>query len=283
MPAAVAMNTVTFTLARAVGPIMGALAVEHLGIGAAFGLNASSYLLLFFALTVVRPRPVQAGAMKKRASLRDAWKGLRGDTTSLLMLIVVACVAISGDPVNTLTPQFATQTFHQPATGLGLLIGAFGFGSVIAAFVAKRMGGARGTMAVMLLMGLATVGLGLAVNMWLAMTALCVAGFGFLAAQTNATVQLQARVSEQERGRVMALWGVAWLGTRPIASLIDGAVADLAGVRVAATVMALPVLLGLALFALVQRAAGRARGKSGDLAGIEADDLAGTEARDPEG
>jgi hypothetical protein len=60
-------------------------------------------------------------------------------------------------------------------------------------------------------------------------------------------------------------------------------VADLAGVRVAATVMALPVLLGLALFALVQRAAGRARGKSDDLAGIEADDLAGTEARDPEG
>jgi MFS family permease len=262
MPAAVAMNTVTFTLARAVGPILGALAVTHLGISAAFGLNASSYLLMFFALTLVRPRPVQAGAKKRRASLRSAWRGVRGDSTSLLMLIVVACVAISGDPVNTLTPEFATRTFHQPATGLGLLIGAFGFGSVIAAFVAKRIGGARGTMAVMFLMGLATIGLGFAVNMWMAMAMLCVAGFGFLAAQTNATVQLQARVSEQERGRVMALWGVAWLGTRPIASLIDGAVADLAGVRAAAMVMALPVLLGLVLFGLVQRAVGQARDKA---------------------
>lgn len=292
MPAAVAMNTVTFTLARAIGPILGALAVTHLGIAAAFGLNASSYLLMFCALTVVRPRPVQAGAgaKKKRASLRSAWRSVRGDSTSLLMLIVVACVAISGDPVNTLTPEFATRTFHQPDTGLGLLIGAFGFGSVIAAFVAKRIGGARGTMAVMLLMGLATIGLGFAVNMWMAMAMLCVAGFGFLAAQTNATVRLQARVSEQERGRVMALWGVAWLGTRPIASLIDGAVADLAGVRAAAMVMALPVLLGLVLFGLVQRAVGRGRTGADGPAGADdpagADGPAGTddtaaEANDP--
>jgi MFS family permease len=265
MPTAVAMNTVTFTLARAIGPILGALAVDHLGIPVAFGLNASSYLLLLCALAVVRPRPVQAGVKKKQATLRATWSGLRSDSTALLMLIVVGCVAISGDPVNTLTPEFATKIFHQPDTGLGLLIGAFGFGSVIAAFLSKRTSNSRGTMTAMLLMGLATVGLGLAVSMWAAMVALCVAGFGFLAAQTGATVRLQGRVSEQERGRVMALWSVAWLGTRPIASLIDGTVAELAGVRVAAAVMALPVLLGLALFAVVQRTAGRARGSADNL------------------
>jgi hypothetical protein len=40
----------------------------------------------------------------------------------------------------------------------------------------------------------------------------------------------------------MALWSVAFLGTRPLASIVDGAIAGWAGVRVAACVLALPVL-----------------------------------------
>lgn len=71
---------------------------------------------------------------------------------------------------------------------------------------------------------------------------LFVAGFGYLAANTRATTQLQLGVAEHERGRIMALWSVAFLGLRPVASLIDGAVAATFGVRTAGVVLALPVL-----------------------------------------
>lgn len=254
MPTAVAMNTVTFTLARAVGPVLGALSVGHLGIPTTFALNAVSYVLLIAALTVVRPRPAKARPpQQQKATLRETWRMLRGDSVSTLMLAVVACVAVSGDPVNTLTPAFATHVLHRPDTTVGVLIGAFGLGSVVAAFVSKHRGGSHAMAGLMVFMGLGTAGLAVSAHLWMALLGLAVAGFGFLAAQTTATVRLQARVSDVQRGRVMALWSVAWLGTRPIASLIDGALASLAGVRVAAAVMAVPVLLGAALLLIVWR------------------------------
>ena len=49
-------------------------------------------------------------------------------------------------------------------------------------------------------------------------------------------------VEDDQRGRIMALWSVAFLGLRPIASLLDGAIAGTFGVRAAGVVLALPVL-----------------------------------------
>jgi hypothetical protein len=79
---------------------------------------------------------------------------------------------------------------------------------------------------------------------WLpiALPILFVAGFGYLASNTHATSRLQLGVEPWERGRIMALWSVAFLGLRPFASIIDGAIASAFGVRVAGIVLALPAL-----------------------------------------
>ena len=71
---------------------------------------------------------------------------------------------------------------------------------------------------------------------------LAIAGFGYLASNTSATSRLQLAVEEQQRGRIMALWSVAFLGFRPAASLLDGAVAGAFGVRAAGFVLAVPAL-----------------------------------------
>jgi hypothetical protein len=80
----------------------------------------------------------------------------------------------------------------------------------------------------------------------LALPILFVGGFGYLASNTSATARLQLEVAESQRGRIMALWSVAFLGVRPFASLVDGALASSFGVRVAGVVMALPALLAAA-------------------------------------
>ena len=54
-------------------------------------------------------------------------------------------------------------------------------------------------------------------------------------------------MGEHERGRISAIWAVCFLGTRPIASLIDGALAQLIGARFAATVILLPTAVVAAL------------------------------------
>jgi MFS family permease len=251
LPTAVALNSMTYNLARAVGPALGAASVEYLGIPASFLLNSFSYLVFVGALLVIRPR-AQETAERETSRLRDALGLLRDDPRLLAFLIVVAAVGFASDPVNTLAPAFA-HAFDRKDTVAGFIIGAFGAGAVTAAlFVAGRVAGSRRRMAITLtLLGGGVIAFALSPWLPLAFVLLFVAGFGYLASNTSATTRLQLGVSESQRGRMMALWGVAFLGLRPLASLADGAIASAAGVRAAGVILALPALAGAALLVLV--------------------------------
>lgn len=156
--------------------------------------------------------------------------------------------------MNTEAPAFA-HAFGHPDTDAGYIIGAFGGGAVAAAFLlAGRVAGSRRRM----LLTLVAAGGGIvafAVVPWLSVGFgfLAVAGFGYLASNTSATSRLQLEVEEHQRGRIMALWSVAFLGLRPIASLTGGALAGAFGVRVAGVCLALPALAGAAALLLLER------------------------------
>ena len=92
-------------------------------------------------------------------------------------------------------------------------------------------------------MGLATAGFALSPSLVPGCVFLFLAGFGFLASNTTATTIVQMEVDDAQRGRVMALWSAAFLGMRPFASPVDGAIADSAGFRTAAIIMAVPALI----------------------------------------
>jgi MFS family permease len=252
LPTAVALNSMTYNIARAAGPVAAAASVEYLGIPASFLLNAGSYLVFVAALLVIRPRR-QERAPEESSRLRDSFQLLRDDPRLLAFLIVVAAVGFASDPVNTLAPAFA-HAFGHKDTVAGVIIGAFGAGAVTAALVvAGRVAGSRRRMAITLsLLGCGVVAFALSPWLPLAFVFLFVAGFGYLASNTSATTRLQLGVSESQRGRIMALWGVAFLGLRPIASLADGAIASAAGVRVAGVILALPALAGAAILVLVR-------------------------------
>jgi MFS family permease len=242
----------TYNLARAIGPVLGAASVEYLGIPASFLLNSLSYLVFVGALVAIRPR-AQETAARENSSLRDALGLLRADPRLLAFLVVVAAVGFGSDPVNTLAPAFA-HGFGRRDTVAGFIIGAFGAGYVTAAlFFAGRVAGSRRRMAVTLAL-LAGGVIGFALSPWLPLgfVLLFVAGFGYLASNTSATTRLQLGVSEAQRGRMMALWGVAFLGLRPLASLADGAIAAAAGVRAAGVILALPAFLGALLLVLLR-------------------------------
>ena len=258
LPTAVALNSMTYNLARAIGPALGAASVEYLGIPASFLLNSFSYLVFVGALIAIRPR-AQETAAREKSSLRDALGLLRADPRLIAFLVVVAAVGFGSDPVNTLAPAFA-HAFGRRDTVAGFIIGAFGAGAVTAAlFFAGRVAGSRKRMAVTLALLAAGV-IGFALSPWLPLgfVLLFAAGFGYLASNTSATTRLQLGVSEAQRGRMMALWGVAFLGLRPLASLADGAIASAAGVRAAGVILALPALAGAVLLVLLRH---RERGR----------------------
>jgi MFS family permease len=250
LPSAIALNSVTFNLARALGPTLGAVVIAQLGIAVAFGINSLSYLALVAALLVVHPLRPQERA-RTRPRLRDSLAGVRADRRLAAQLALVAIVGLSTDPVATLAPAFATRVFATSDTHAGFIVGAFGLGAVTAAFTlaARTQPSPRRLVLTLTLLGGGILGLALAPTFAVALGVLFVAGLGYLSSNTHVTTMLQLDVDDAERGRVMALWSIAFLGSRPIASLIDGALASLAGPRVAAFVLSLPALAAALLVA----------------------------------
>jgi MFS family permease len=247
IPSAVALNSMTFNLARAVGPALGALSVSQLGIPASFLLNALSYGLFVAALLSIHPA-AQRLASREDSRLRESLRLVRRESRLAVLLLIVMAVGFASDPVNTLSPAWA-HAFGRRDTVAGFVVGVFGAGAVVAAFVvAGRVAGSRRRMVgtLLLLSGGMTA---FALSPWLPLgfLFLFVAGFGYLASNTHATARLQLEVEERQRGRIMALWSIAFLGLRPVASLADGAIASATGVRSAGVVLSLPALAAAAL------------------------------------
>ena len=251
---AIALNSMTFNLARAVGPALAAVTVAQLGIPAAFAINSASYVAFAAAVLYVRPRPTRRAA-RGTARLRDSIRLVREDRRLLALLLVVAAVGFASDPINTLAPAFAHAFGYRDVVG-GYIIGAFGAGAVTAALVlAGREATRRQVTATLVLLAAGVAGF--AVSPWLALglPILLVGGFGYLASNTAATARLQLEVADEQRGRIMALWSIAFLGLRPVASLVDGAIASAAGVRVSGVVLELPALAAAALLLVRDRRA----------------------------
>ena len=242
---AVGLNSMTYNIARAAGPTLAALVVATAGIAAAFAVNAASYVFLVVGILLVRPRP--HARAEGRASLRESIALVRREPRLAAFLLIVMLVGFASDPINTLSPAFAEE-FGRPDTWAGFVVGAFGAGAVAAAaLLAGRVTGSPGRMAATLaLLGGGLVVFSLTPWLWLALPFVFVAGVGYLTSNTSATARLQLGVAESQRGRIMALWSIAFLGVRPLASLLDGAVASAFGVRAAGLVMAVPPLLAAA-------------------------------------
>ena len=253
LQSAVALNSMTYNLARAVGPALAALSVRKLGIPVSFAINSASYLVLVGGVLVVSTAP-RRRASRAETRLRESLRLVREQPRLLAFLLIVTTVGFASDPINTEAPAFALA-FGRPDTDSGYLLSAFGAGAVAAAFLlAGRVAGSRRRMLttlVLLVAGMTAFSLAPWLPVGLGFLAL--AGFGYLASNTSATSRLQLEVAEHQRGRIMALWSVAFLGLRPVASLADGAIAGAFGVRVAGVALALPALAVAGAIYFLQR------------------------------
>ena len=191
---------------------------------------------------------MQSGAAPARAARRGAAArqppARAREPRLLAFLLIVAVVGFASDPVNTESPAFA-HAFGRPDTDAGFFIGAFGVGAVAAAFlVAGRVAGSRGRMSSRSsLLGGGMVAYSLVPWLPLALRASSPSPASAISPRTRPRrAGSSSRSRSHQRGRIMALWSVAFLGLRPIASLADGAIAGAFGVRAAGVVLAVPAL-----------------------------------------
>jgi MFS family permease len=237
---AIALNGITFNLARAIGPAIAGVILLEADASVAFAVNAASFAALIAVMTTIRPRSEREPPGRDH-SVRAGLRWVRADRRAIVLLATMVAIGFATDPVNTLTPPMAAEVGG--GSGLvGLMVSGFGAGAVISAFAVERIreliGRQRAATA-----GLATLATAIGAFAFsevpaYAVATMVLAGAGFIVAITSVTTQLQERVPDPLRGRVLALWGVAFLGTRPFTASIDGAIADLASPREAALAMA---------------------------------------------
>jgi MFS family permease len=246
---AIALNGVTFNLARGIGPAIAGVVLLEADASVAFSINVASFAVLLAAMAWVRPRFDREPARGDR-SVRAGLRWVLADRRAVVLLGTMVAIGFATDPINTLTPPMA----HELGGGdglVGLMVSAFGAGAVAAALfverIRERLGRERAAAAGMGTLAVAIAAFALSQVPAYAVGTLAIAGAGFIVAITSVTTQLQDRVPDQVRGRVMALWGVAFLGTRPFSALIDGGIADLASPRAAAVAMAAAACAGALL------------------------------------
>lgn len=242
---AIALNSASFTLARAIGPALAGVIVAALGAAFAFGANALTFVPLIVVLAVIRPRSVQraSGDRSVRAGLAYA----RQRPAMPWLIVATLAVGWAGDPANTLAPAYA-EMFGRGEAFVGLQVAVFGAGSAASSLtvgaIRSRIGLLRTTHSGIALLALGLIGYAAAPTEIILLGSLFIAGVGFLLGVTTTNSNLQGRLDEAMRGRVMALWSMAFLGSRPLAGIIDGGVADLTSPRVGVLTAVLPLVVG---------------------------------------
>ena len=254
--AAMAMNSVSYNAGRTLAPVLYLVVLSSLGAGWAFAINSVSFLI--FAGTIVAVYPRRAAPQR---SLPRDWSGTRmalRQPKILVLLAMVAAVTFADDPVQVLGPSLARQVLGVSSLWPAYFLSALGLGTVLGSLLPVRPTNSRqvalslGALA-MFMMVFAT-----GLNPWLSLAAAVMAGMAALLTGASAQAML---LSEAGRGRatqVMALWAVAWAGTKPIASLADGWLASTFNVRTAVVILAAPAIV-VALLELAMRGKPRAR------------------------
>jgi MFS family permease len=249
LPAVVALDSIPFTAARAAGPALGALLVVSLGPAFAFSFSAiSSFTFAIVVATLpIRDRGRPVG---KDRSVMAGLRYIGSEPILVALLLGVAAIGIGVDPVITLAPAIA-DGLGGGSELVGVLASAFGIGAgatfLVLGLVRRYLGVARqGTV------GLSVIAVGMLLlagspNPPTAVASLTLAGVGYTLALTALTTGIQQQADESMRGRVMALWAVAFLGSRPLAAALNGSLADAMSTSFALIVVAALVLLGAVL------------------------------------
>jgi predicted MFS family arabinose efflux permease len=252
---ALAMDSVSYNLGRALAPVLSVLIGVTIGFGWAFTLNAASFLFFTAVLQRLRPKNTRPEPNQSRVmnGFRIAWHERR----IMILLFMVAAVTIAADPILVLGPALA-RSAHAPADWSGIFIAALGAGNVIGSFHrTRRTPSIRRTATVLCLLSLSMMVFAASHWIWLSAVAAFAAGTACLLAGASARALLLHHAGPGRQAAVMAAWAVAWAGSKPIASLADGSLASLIGVRPTGWVLALPALVPVLVLVLFPAAGKR--------------------------
>src|ERR1700754_4019298 len=255
LPSAVALNGISYNIARSFGPAIGGVVVAAAGAVAAFALNAVLYLPLLIVMFLWN-RVHEPSRLPREKLNRAMVSGFRYITNSPPIKIVFLrpfVTGLIGGSLSALMPLVARDLLHGGAQTYGIMLGAFGMGAVLGALniaeVRKRMSGEAAIRACTLCMAGAITAVALSREPVLTAAALVVAGAVWMLAVALFNIGVQLSAPRWVAGRSLAAYQASIAGGIAIGSWFWGYLTDHVGVEYAlltsAGAMLLSPLLGL--------------------------------------
>jgi MFS family permease len=264
LPQAIALQSSGFNLARIVGPALAALVISRLGIAAAFGFNALSYVAVLVSLFLVHLAPwlPTAKLVRPLEGISESVAYMRDTPLVASLMKLVMVYSILGVPYLTLMPVFAAHRLGLDAGGYGLLLACVGIGGLAGALAiaaqAGRQAGSRTLRAASFAFPVVLLVLSSVTNHRIAYLLLFLAGVSMIVNGAVSNALLQQIVPDALRGRLMAAYSFVVVGlAQTVGSFFAGVVARSFGVQWAIALGA-AIMLTYALFAFRKPPLGRA-------------------------
>ena len=254
---AIALNSTMVNASRIVGPSIGGIIIAAVGEGWCFMIDAVSYIAVIASLLMMRD--VRTDTARRGGSMLEELRHGFTYVTSFApvrsSLVLLALVSMMGMPYTVLMPAVASKVLHGGAHTLGFLMTASGVGALIGAlYLASRrsvLGLGRAMWVATSTFGIGLIAFGLSRWFWLSMLVLPIVGAGMMVTMASTNTILQTIVEERLRGRVMAFYTMAFLGTAPIGSLVAGVAANRFGTEATIVAGGIACLAAGAWFATV--------------------------------
>jgi MFS family permease len=235
LPNAVALNSAMFNTSRIIGPALGALVIKAVDVGPCFALNAVSFVAVIAGLLMMRPSELFGGRPIARAKgqIRDGLRYVWGNVELRSTILVMAVVGTLAFNFTVVMPVLAKFTFHGDAGTYGLLTALMGAGSMVGALAtASRLRPSRKLLAgSCLAFGVTMTAAALAPTLLSEQILLLLVGASSITFMSTANSTCQLTSSPEMRGRVMALYGLVFLGSTPIGGPLVGWISQHLGPR----------------------------------------------------
>ena len=244
---AVALNSVGFNVARAVGPAVGGFIVASAGSGTAFLINAISFFgVIFFLYRWKRPRP----EIESTERMTDAMRaGLRyGRDTHLVhcVLIRTGAFSLAASSLLALLPVIARP---HGAAGYGILLASFGLGALVGGVALPHLRhklNVDGLIVACILLFAGMIFASGQLHEFISLNfALFGAGAGWIGILASLNVAAQIMSPPHLRARALSMYLLVLQGGMAVGSVIWGAFASSVGIPETMMISALALLAGL--------------------------------------
>lgn len=245
---AVKLNSVQFTLARALGPALAGTVISTLGTGAAILINALTYILVIVALFISRPHQsfVSGPTSSVGAILVLGGRFVLGSRPLRLAVFLAFVTSMCGQSLQHVAPAIAAQIFSRPSTdNAGLLI-ALGLGalasSIMTVAVGDRLRRSARVRTALVLYAASTALIPLTSSYTIGLIAYFIAGLAHLQSAVALNTLIQGSVPDHMRGRAMSFYVLGILAGIPLGAFALGRLGDVTSMRSAVWIDAILIV-----------------------------------------